>query len=263
MWIAVALAVGLITYAGIKMIVNSAVPGKSLAARGLIIQILIALAIVFGSSLIVNETLKALAGKNADSEGVFRNFKCTSTSPNLGGTPQQKVVRGKIVLEMTGIPASGRTSGEQTIGSGVPVTNGTYHPYGGDSGCDVYGTVNSSIRSISGGRVSYVACSQCKNGVPISGSHSPDWDCKDKNNKPITGPGACAVQVIMPNGDYASYLHMSSYNTALKAGQVIKKGDILGYIGIANTVPHVHIEFGSVKGSEAACGLVKQILEKK
>jgi len=123
MWIAVALAVGLITYAGIQMIVNSANPGKSLAARGLIIQTLIALAIVFGSSLIVNETLKALAGKNADSEGVFRNFKCTSTSPNLGGKGSERVVRGAVKLDNPGQnTGGGATNGGNNGGSGTPAT---------------------------------------------------------------------------------------------------------------------------------------------
>jgi len=122
MWIAVALAVGLITYAGIQMIVNSANPGKSIAARGLIIQTLIALAIVFGSSLIVNETLKALAGDKANSEGVFRNFKCTSTSPNLGGEGLKKVVGGVIKLDKyneTGGSQNDKPTGATGIQSGT------------------------------------------------------------------------------------------------------------------------------------------------
>jgi len=97
-WIAASFATGLIVYAGIQMIINSANPGKSLAARGLIIQTLIALAIVFGSSLIVNEVLRALAGSSATSDSVFHNFQCTSTSPNLGGEGLKKVTGGKVYL---------------------------------------------------------------------------------------------------------------------------------------------------------------------
>ncbi len=71
------LGVGLITFAGVKIIINSANPGKAKEAQGLIINTLVALAIIFGSWLIANQVLVALTGAQKTD---FFNFSCQSDS---------------------------------------------------------------------------------------------------------------------------------------------------------------------------------------
>ena len=51
------------------------------------------------------------------------------------------------------------------------------------------------------------------------------------------------VKVVMENGDYTLYGHMSS--VAVSSGQQVKTGDIVGYVGTtgASTGNHLHLEY--------------------
>lgn len=112
--ISVLLAIGIITYAGIQMILHSAEPGEKQKERGLIINTLIALAIVFGSMLIVDQVLKAISGGQLQAESLLR-FSCQGSAPNIGGvkTPgkiELQGVRGESDTG-TGTPTSGPSTG--------------------------------------------------------------------------------------------------------------------------------------------------------
>ncbi|MDE1970348.1 MAG: hypothetical protein KGI50_02095 [Patescibacteria group bacterium] len=89
MWllgIAALFAIGLLTYAGVQMIINSANPGKAEKSRGLIITTLIGLAIAFGSWLIVDQVLLAVGGDAIQRGGPngFLTFSCTGSAAQIG-----------------------------------------------------------------------------------------------------------------------------------------------------------------------------------
>ncbi|MBI5152946.1 MAG: C40 family peptidase [Parcubacteria group bacterium] len=110
------LASGLITFAGIQMIVNSANPGKSIQARGLLIQTLIALAIVFGSWLIVSEVLRAVTGAPRED---FFTFSCKSQAPKFADNPIKDVgVRSRQDNSESVTNEGPETPGDATVGSG-------------------------------------------------------------------------------------------------------------------------------------------------
>lgn len=51
------------------------------------------------------------------------------------------------------------------------------------------------------------------------------------------------VQINHGNGQYTRYLHMKKGSRTVKAGQAVKKGDVLGYMGATGNVTGAHLHF--------------------
>lgn len=69
----------------------------------------------------------------------------------------------------------------------------------------------------------------CNNGTIQTGSDPDGW--------------GNYIKVVMPNGDYTLYGHMSGF--AVGNGQTVKAGDVIGYVGTtgASTGNHLHLEY--------------------
>lgn len=51
------------------------------------------------------------------------------------------------------------------------------------------------------------------------------------------------VQINHGNGQYTRYLHMKKGSRTVKAGQAVKKGEVLGYMGATGNVTGAHLHF--------------------
>ncbi len=58
------------------------------------------------------------------------------------------------------------------------------------------------------------------------------------------------VRINHGNGNYTRYLHMKKGSRTVKAGQAVKKGEVLGYMGATGNVTGAHLHFDvNVNGS--------------
>lgn len=69
------------------------------------------------------------------------------------------------------------------------------------------------------------------------------------NNGDNTG---CFVRVKHSNGLYSLYYHMKSGSIKVKTGDKVKKGDVLGIIGMTGLATGVHLHFQIDKGSSSS-----------
>lgn len=69
------------------------------------------------------------------------------------------------------------------------------------------------------------------------------------NNGDNTG---CYVRIKHENGLYSLYYHMKSGTIKVKKGQNVKKGDVLGTIGMTGLATGIHLHFQVDKGSSSS-----------
>lgn len=62
----------------------------------------------------------------------------------------------------------------------------------------------------------------------------------------------CFVRIKHSNGLYSLYYHMKSGTIKVKVGQSVKKGDVLGIIGMTGLATGVHLHFQVDKGSSSS-----------
>ena len=86
------------------------------------------------------------------------------------------------------------------------------------------------------------------NGIDLVGENSTldyiiafaDGVVKISKNSSTAGE---YVQIDHGNGQYTRYLHMKKGSRTVKAGQAVKKGDVLGYMGATGNVTGAHLHF--------------------
>lgn len=113
-----------------------------------------------------------------------------------------------------------------------PCPAGRISPYSGDDGCDIHAPVGTPVFAVKGGVVVYNDPS----------GHSA-WE----------GPGnhTGAVRIRHDDGTYGWYAHLSSRNLDLKPGMRIPAGALIGGVGTANSVPHLHISIFYSPGGDS------------
>ncbi|HOT29530.1 MAG TPA: M23 family metallopeptidase [Candidatus Ozemobacteraceae bacterium] len=113
-----------------------------------------------------------------------------------------------------------------------PCPTGRISPYAGDDGCDIHAPVGTPVYAVKDGVVVYNDPS----------GHSA-WE----------GPGnhTGAVRIRHADGTESWYAHLSGRNLNLKPGMQVKAGTLVGNVGIANNVPHLHISIFYSRGGDS------------
>jgi hypothetical protein len=68
-------------------------------------------------------------------------------------------------------------------------------------------------------------------------------DGKVTNSKYSSNGGGEFIQIDHGNGQYTRYLHLKKGSRAVKVGETVKKGQVLGYMGATGNVTGAHLHF--------------------
>jgi murein DD-endopeptidase MepM/ murein hydrolase activator NlpD len=113
-----------------------------------------------------------------------------------------------------------------------PCPTGKLSPYAGDDGLDIHAPRGTPV---------YAA----KDGVIVYNDPSGHSAWEGGGND--TG----AIRIRHADGTESWYAHLSGRNEDLKPGMTIKAGQMIGNVGTANNVPHLHMSvFKSTGGDE-------------
>lgn len=123
--------------------------------------------------------------------------------------------------------------GAGTSGFVNPCPGGKLSPYKGDDGLDIHAPRGTPVSAAKDGVVVYNDPS----------GHTSAWE----------GPGndTGAIRIRHADGTEAWYAHLSGRDESLKPGMAVKAGQVIGKVGVANNVPHLHMSiFNSSGGDE-------------
>ncbi len=128
----------------------------------------------------------------------------------------------------------------------------------GHQGIDIAGLTGEPVRAVAAGRVSFA-------GIDLPGdAHSRQTTPEEAAAVPrnTLGKAGLWITVVHPNGLRTCYMHLTSI--AVKSGDTVQAGDIIGTLGNTGTVssgPHLHLEFRTGNGDRQDPALyLKEIL---
>lgn len=145
----------------------------------------------------------------------------TTSQPPVAGQPPSS--------STTPAPGAGRVLPSGFVN---PCPTGRISPYAGDDGCDIHAPVGTPVYAVKDGVVVYNDPS----------GHSA-WE----------GPGnhTGAVRIRHADGTESWYAHLSGRNLNLRPGMQVRAGTLVGNVGIANNVPHLHISIFYSRGGDS------------
>ncbi|RCK79318.1 MAG: hypothetical protein OZSIB_0189 [Candidatus Ozemobacter sibiricus] len=113
-----------------------------------------------------------------------------------------------------------------------PCPAGRPSPYAGDDGCDFHAPRGTPVYCARDGVIVY---------------NDPRGHSRQETPNDDTG----AIRIVHADGKHSWYAHLSARNTALKPGMPVKAGTMIGRVGRANGVDHLHFSIFFTAGGDA------------
>lgn len=149
-------------------------------------------------------------------------------------TAQQKIGNEAFGKSLMNLDIKLQQQGSVNLkGYANPCPSGTLSPYKGDDGLDIHAPRGTVVFATKDGFIVY----------NDAGGHTGNWE----------GPGndTGAIRIKHTDGTESWYAHLSDRDITLKPGTFVKAGQVIGKVGTANNVPHLHMSiFYSSGGDE-------------
>ncbi|MBF0548061.1 MAG: M23 family metallopeptidase [Candidatus Riflebacteria bacterium] len=112
-----------------------------------------------------------------------------------------------------------------------PCPDGILSPYDCDDGCDIHANVGTPVYAARDGWIVY---------------NDPSGHSRQETANDTTG----AIRIRHEDGKESWYAHLSARNTTLTSGMFVKAGNLIGKVGIANGVSHLHFSIFYSSGGD-------------